>query len=137
MQLNDEQWDVIRKHFPEENPIQGKPGPKPTPAREILEAVLWILNTGAQWAELPQRYPPYQTVHRRFQAWCRDDTLCDILCDLAPINCAIAASLTSVKALSMRCSAQPKVAVMGSEKLNGGKVLRSWQSLIVKDFRLL
>ena len=83
MQLNDEQWDVIRKHFPEENPIPGKPGPKPTSARKILEAVLWILKTGAQWAELPQRYPPYQTVHRRFQVWCRDDTLCDILFDLA------------------------------------------------------
>ena len=21
----------------------------------------WILRTGAQWAELPRRYPPYQT----------------------------------------------------------------------------
>jgi transposase len=83
MQIHDQQWDMIRKHFPEETPIPGKPGPKPTPAREILEAVLWILNTGAQWAELPQKFPPYQTVHRRFQAWCRDDTLCDILYDLA------------------------------------------------------
>ena len=83
MQIDDQQWDVIRKHFPEETPIPDKPGPKLTPAREILEAVLWILNTGAQWAELPQKFPPYQTVHKWFQAWCRDDTLCDILCDLA------------------------------------------------------
>jgi transposase len=33
----------------------------------VLEAVLWILNTGAQWHMLPQSYPNYKTVHRRFQ----------------------------------------------------------------------
>jgi transposase len=35
----------------------------------VLEAVLWILNTGAQWHMLPQSYPNYKTVHRRFQTW--------------------------------------------------------------------
>jgi len=83
MQITDEQWDAIKHHFPEENPEPGKPGRKPRPARQILEAVLWILNTGAQWAELPQKYPPYQTVHRRFQSWCQSDVLRDLLCDLA------------------------------------------------------
>jgi transposase len=33
----------------------------------VLEAVLWILNTGAQWHMLPQSYPNYKTVHRHFQ----------------------------------------------------------------------
>ena len=28
-------------------------------------------NTGAQWHMLPQSYPNYKTVHRRFQTWCR------------------------------------------------------------------
>ena len=31
-----------------------------------------ILRTGAQWTDLPDRYPPYQTCHRRFQRWVRD-----------------------------------------------------------------
>ena len=83
MQITDEQWDAIKHNFPEETPVAGKPGPKPTPARKILDAVLWILNTGAQWSELPQKYPPYQTVHRRFQQWCDSDVLCEILCELA------------------------------------------------------
>ena len=47
-----------------------RPGRKPIPARKVLEAVLWILNTGAQWHMLPQSYPNYKTVHRRFQQWC-------------------------------------------------------------------
>ena len=29
------------------------------------DAVLWVLRTGAPWADLPDRYPSYQTCHRR------------------------------------------------------------------------
>lgn len=35
--------------------------------RELLNGVLWILRTGAQWADLPDRHPPYQICHRYFQ----------------------------------------------------------------------
>ena len=71
----DEQWARIRKHFPEENIAEGRPGRKPVATRKVLEAVLWILNTGAQWHMLPQSYPNYKTVHRRFQQWVRDGTM--------------------------------------------------------------
>src|SRR5262245_30099767 len=54
IRLTDEQWEHIRDHFPEENIADGRPGRKPTPTRCVLEAVLWILNTGAQWHMLPQ-----------------------------------------------------------------------------------
>ena len=30
-----------------------------------------VLRTGAPWKDVPQRYPPYQTCHRRFQQWVR------------------------------------------------------------------
>ena len=49
----------------------------------MLEAVLWILNTGAQWHMLPQSYPNYKTVHRRFQAWCHSEVLRQVLTDVA------------------------------------------------------
>ena len=32
----------------------------------MLKGLLWILRTGAQWKDLPERYPPDQTCHRRF-----------------------------------------------------------------------
>jgi Putative transposase of IS4/5 family (DUF4096) len=48
IRLTDEQWERIRDHFPEESIADGRPGRKPTPTRCVLEAVLWILNTGAQ-----------------------------------------------------------------------------------------
>src|SRR6476660_7939628 len=75
IRLTDEQWERIRKHFPEEHIPDGRAGRKPIPTRHVLEAVLWILNTGAQWHMLPQSYPNYKTVHRRFQTWCCHEIL--------------------------------------------------------------
>lgn len=34
--------------------------------REIMEAVFWILESGAQWKFLPKEYQPRSTVHYRF-----------------------------------------------------------------------
>ncbi len=45
--------------------------------------MLWILRTGAQWRESPERFPPHQTVHRRFQPWVCCGHLEKALCALA------------------------------------------------------
>jgi transposase len=83
LRLRDEHWDRIREHFPEEHIPEDRPGRKPVPTRAVLEAVLWILNTGAQWHMLPQGYPNDKTVHRRFQQWCRSEVLRAVLTELA------------------------------------------------------
>jgi transposase len=49
----------------------------------VLNGILWVLGTGAQWRELPRKYPPYQTCHRRFQQWVRTGKLEHILRVLA------------------------------------------------------
>lgn len=41
---------------------------------EILNGILWVMRTGAEWKDMPERYPPYQTCHRRFQEWVRPGT---------------------------------------------------------------
>ena len=81
--IKDEHWERIRHHFPEENIPENRAGRKPIATRAVLEAVLWILNTGAQWHMLPQYFPNYKTVHRRFQQWCRSEVLLQVLTDLA------------------------------------------------------
>ena len=73
----------IREHFPEEHIPDSRPGRKPISTRAVLEAVLWMLNTGAQWHFLPQCSPNYKTVHRRFQQWCQREVLRDVLTQLA------------------------------------------------------
>ncbi|MGQ0810604.1 MAG: IS5 family transposase, partial [Nitrospiraceae bacterium] len=72
-----------RERFPEEHIPDGRPGRRPVPARAVLEAVLWILNTGAHWHRLPQCDPNYKTVHRRFQQWREREVLRDMLTQLA------------------------------------------------------
>ena len=51
--------------------------------RAVVNGALWILRTGAPWHDLPNRYPPYQTCHRRFQHWQRSGVLLQLLQKLA------------------------------------------------------
>ena len=38
----------------------------------MLNGMLWIVRSGAQWRELPETYGPWQSVYARFAKW-RDD----------------------------------------------------------------
>lgn len=71
MELTDEQWQALEPYLPPgERRDTGRKGGRPwQSARDVLNGVLWVLRTGAPWADLPGRYPPYQTCHRRFQRW--------------------------------------------------------------------
>jgi len=75
--LTDQQWLAIESCFPvEELKRTTKKGGRPfKETRLVVDGVLWVLRTGAPWADLPRRYPPYQTCHRRFQGWIEDKTL--------------------------------------------------------------
>lgn len=37
--------------------------------RLIFHAILYWLNTGIPWLDLPERFGPWQTVYSRFRAW--------------------------------------------------------------------
>lgn len=65
--------------------LAGRP-PK-HPFKEILRGIFWILDTGAQWRNLPKNdFPPRSTCHYWLQKWSREglfDMLHTILVDLA------------------------------------------------------
>src|SRR5512137_2002799 len=83
MDMTDEQWNVVGAILPED-PVRPDGRGRPwSDRRKVLNGVLWILRTGAPWQDLPPRYGPYQTVHRRFQNWVRSGALERVLLRLA------------------------------------------------------
>ena len=73
-EVSSEEWAVLESllRFRQRPDGRGRP---PQDRRAVLNGVLWILRTGAQWRELPKKYPAYQTCHRRFQQWVRSGQL--------------------------------------------------------------
>jgi len=67
-ELTDERWELIRDLLPDN---RGQRGRQWKDHRAILNAILWVLRTGAPWRDLPERYGPWQTVYDRFQRWQR------------------------------------------------------------------
>ena len=82
MDLTDAQWAILEPVFQPKRRSDGRGRPW-RDTRAVLHGVLWILRTGAQWRELPSKYPPYQTCHRRFQSWQRSGLLTRVLQKLA------------------------------------------------------
>ena len=83
MELTDAQWELVKAWIEPTTPAKRRGRPwKDT--RAVLAGVVWIVRTGAQWAELPRdKFPPYQTCHRRFQQGEREGTLGKVLRSLA------------------------------------------------------
>ena len=69
MELSDKQWEKIKGLIPDgirRTDGRGRPWQD---KRKVLEGILWIVRTGAPWKDIPDRFAPYQTCHRRFQQW--------------------------------------------------------------------
>ena len=65
-ELSTEQWRKIEQLLP------GKKGDRGRTAvdnRNFVNAVLWVLRSGARWSDLPERYGKYKSVHKRFARW--------------------------------------------------------------------
>lgn len=65
-ELTDAQWEQIAPLLPAQQPKTGRPAED---HRRLLNGMLWILRTGAPWADLPARYGPSGTVSSRFYRW--------------------------------------------------------------------
>src|SRR5579872_4352400 len=66
-ELSDGHWEMIEPILRPKRRSDGRGRPWQD-TRAVLNGILWVLGTGAQWRELPKKYPPYQTCHRRFPA---------------------------------------------------------------------
>ena len=83
MDLTDTQWAILAPLLPKPRVRRDRRGRPWRDPRDVLNGILWILRTGAPWKDLPDRYPSYQTCHRRFQRWVREDPIRRVLHALA------------------------------------------------------
>jgi len=49
--------------------------------RQVINAILFKLRTGAPWRDLPERYGPWKTAHERLRKWTADGTWEKILAE--------------------------------------------------------
>jgi putative transposase len=69
--LSDEKWSFLKPFVPLPN-ATGRP--KTHSAREILNAVFYIVRGGCAWRLLPHEFPPWKTVYHYFRSWRLDGT---------------------------------------------------------------
>lgn len=126
MSLTDAQWAIVTPLLPQPTKRADGRGRPRQDDRKILDGILWMLRTGAQWDELPKKSPPKSTCHDRFQAWNRSGVLARLLKALADdqrergeidlSECFVDATFVSAKKGALP-SARP----------NEAKALKSWQ----------
>ena len=126
MDLTDEQWAILKPLIPEPPRRADGRGRPWRPAREVLNGILWILRTGAPWKDMPERYPPYQTCHRRFQQWDREGVMDTILRTLAQ-DLKERGDLDLSECFIDGTFVVAKKGGQGWERPSGAKVRRSWQ----------
>ena len=56
-------------------PPSGKRGGQWNDHLTTLNGIFWILHTGAQWRELPERYGKWKSVYHRYNRWRADGTV--------------------------------------------------------------
>ena len=126
MDLTDEQWAVVEPLLPKTaKRADGKGRPR-VDNRAILNGILWIMRTGAPWHDMPNRYPPYQTCHRRFQEWVQAGTFETILRKLVQ-DVKERGELDLTECFIDGTFVMAKKGAQGWEKPSGARVQSSWQ----------
>ena len=64
--ISDKDWSILEPHLPGR---EGAWGGKARDNRQFINAVFWILRTGAPWRDLPPDYGGWKNTHRRFCRW--------------------------------------------------------------------
>jgi len=64
--ISDGVWELLKPHLPGQ---EGQWGGIAKDNRNFLNAVFWVLRTGAPWRDLPPDYGKWGTVYLRYNRW--------------------------------------------------------------------
>ena len=65
-ELSEAQWRRLESLLPGRAGTVGRPAED---NRRFVNGVLWVIRSGMRWADLPERYGKYKSVHKRFLCW--------------------------------------------------------------------
>jgi transposase len=68
--LTDDEWAVLEPLLPTSNNRCGRWRDH----RQVINGIIHRLSTGCQWRKLPERFGPWQTVHKRHTLWSAEGT---------------------------------------------------------------
>lgn len=113
-------------------PVRGR-GRRWRDHRQVIDAILWKLRTGAPWRDLPERYGPWKTAHERLRRWTADGTWDRILDEVVVKDDAVgnvewvfSIDSTSIRAHQHAAGARKKGALgAGGSKRSQSKVKAS------------
>lgn len=70
--LSDDEWALVAPLIP---PARHGGRQREVDVRQVLNGILYVLETGCPWRHLPKDLPPRSTCHAYFQLWMWDGTL--------------------------------------------------------------
>jgi len=117
--LKDKEWLLIEHHF---RPKDRRGNASKHPRRQIVDAILYIVKSGAQWRMLPKDFPPWQTVYDHYSRWNKRGVWEAALDELnARHRKKSSGTLAPAMELSIRKALKPSTAAMngGSTEANG------------------
>ena len=104
------------------------------PLQRIVEAIFYLTKNGIIWRDMPEGFPPWQTVYWYFRKWARDDTWL-----------LIANELTMLHRLKVDKKPVPTVAIIDSQSVknsstateqigfDGGKLIKGRKRFVMVD----
>jgi AcrR family transcriptional regulator len=65
-ELSDSLWELVLPLLPAQRPKTGRPG---LDHRQVINGILWVLDSDFSWRDLPARYGSWRTVYSRYRRW--------------------------------------------------------------------
>lgn len=79
--LTEDRWRALAALFP---PLQVAPKRRRYDHRRILEGMLWVMQTGHAWRDVPVSFGPWHVVYDRYRTWRTRGIWEAVLCVLHP-----------------------------------------------------
>jgi hypothetical protein len=64
--LTEARWQQLQPLLPPQKPRTGRPAQE---HRQIVEGILWKIQTGSSWREMPERFGPWSPLASRYRRW--------------------------------------------------------------------